>query len=117
MKPKLLPQKLFEFQDEHEKLIFDQHQAALFLLRSSEDKDAGFMKVYEETCDDLKSWIVCSYSDMTGTVIEKLSGIWNLKAEDMPVLVGYLPRQNKVMSAQESIKDVPLADLTQENIT
>jgi len=117
VKPKLLPQKLFEFQDDYEKLIFDQHQAALFLLRSSEDKDAGFMKVYEDTCDDLKSWIVCSYSDMTGTVIEKLSGIWNLKAEDMPMLVGYLPRQNKVMSAQESIKDVPLADLTQENIT
>jgi hypothetical protein len=75
------------------------------------------MKVFEESCNDMKGMIVCAYSDMNGTVIEKLSGIWNLKSEDMPMLVGYIPRQNKVMLSQESIKDVTLADLTRENMT
>lgn len=57
------------------------------------------MNVYEEACtgEKLAGKIVCSFSDMKGTVIEKLTGIWNLKAEEMPMLVGYIPRQNKVM--------------------
>ena len=77
------------------------------------------MKVYEESCsgEKLAGKIVCSFSDMKGSVIQKLAGIWNLKAESMPMLVGYIPRQNKVMLVQESIKNTPISDLTAENMT
>ena len=37
VRPKFLPPKPFEFQDEHERLIFDQNQAALFMLRTKDD--------------------------------------------------------------------------------
>ena len=54
---------------------------------------------------------------MTGKTIEKLANIWDINPKDMPMLIGHVPRENKVMYVQESIKDVKPADLSVENIT
>jgi hypothetical protein len=81
-------------------------------MRSSDDKDAEFMKTYEKTAQEHSGKMVFAYSDMTGTKMEKLIQNWDLDPKDMPMLVGYVPKGNKIMHVKESIKDVNLADLS-----
>jgi hypothetical protein len=78
-------------------LIFDESQPALFYLRSNDDKDAEFMKVYEEAAKENEGKIVFAYSDMTGKTIEKLAEIWDINPKDMPMLIGHVPKENKIM--------------------
>lgn len=63
VKPLMVP-TVFEFTEEEIEPIFGQQQPSLFLFRSGDDKDAEFMKTYEEAAKANKGKMLFAYSDI-----------------------------------------------------
>lgn len=75
---------IFEFGDDFIEPIFDQQKSCLFLFRSESDKDAAFMKVFEEAANTHKGKILFSYSGVTEGIQERLAEFMSITKDDLP---------------------------------
>lgn len=111
VKPLMVP-TVFEFSDEEIEPIFGQQQPTLFLFRSGTDKDAAFMKTFEEAATANKGKMLFSYTDIKEGIQGRIAEFMGVTAEQMPTLRAIMPADMKKFQCETKP-----ADLTVDVIT
>jgi protein disulfide-isomerase A1 len=111
IKPLMVP-TVFEFTEDEIEPIFGQQQPTLFMFRSAEDKDAAFMKTYEEAAKANKGKMLFAYSDIADGIQNRVAEFFGITKEQLPTLRSIIPADMKKFNSETKP-----ADLTVEAIT
>ena len=94
--PLLVPD-LFEFSEQYRDMLFNQLQPSLILFLHEKDMDSEFMKTYEEAAKQNRKVIAFAYSGLESQYQKEQAKIFGVKEEELPILIGYVPRGNNVV--------------------
>lgn len=111
VKPLMVP-TVFEFTEEEIEAIFGQQQSSLFLFRSGDDKDAAFMKVYEEAAKANKGKMLFSFSDIQDGIQSRIAEFMGVTKDHLPTLRAILPADMKKFESETKV-----AEMTVESVT
>jgi protein disulfide-isomerase A1 len=110
-KPLMVP-TVFEFTEEEIEPIFGQQQPTLFLFRSGTDKNAEFMKTFEEAAKANKGKMLFSYTDIADGIQSRIAEFMGITAENLPTLRAIVPADMKKFECETKP-----AELTVEAVT
>uniref|UniRef100_A0A7S3CQC5 Protein disulfide-isomerase n=1 Tax=Strombidium rassoulzadegani TaxID=1082188 RepID=A0A7S3CQC5_9SPIT len=110
VKPLMVP-TVFEFTEEQIEAIFGQQQATVFLFRSAEDKDAAFMKTFEEAALAHKGKMLFSYSDISDGIQSRIAEFMGVTKDQLPVLRAILPADMKKYECEVKPADLTVASV------
>jgi len=91
----LMVATVFEFSEDEIEAIFGNQQNTAILFRDPSDKDAAFMKTFEEAAKAHKGKILFSYSGITDGIQERLAEFMGVTKEHLPVLRIIMPADMK----------------------
>ena len=111
VKPLMVP-IVFEFTEEEIEPIFGQQQPTLFLFRSAEDKDAEFMKTFEEAAKANKGKMLFSYSDIADGIQSRIGEFMGITKDQLPTLRAILPADMKKYASEVAAKDLTVESIT-----
>lgn len=94
VKPLMVP-TVFEFSEDEIEAIFGNQQNTAILFRDPADKDADFMKTYEEAAKTHKGKVLFSYSGITDGIQERLAEFMGVTKDHLPVLRIIMPADMK----------------------
>lgn len=110
VKPLMVP-TVFEFTEDEIEAIFGNQQNTVILFRDPKDKDAAFMKTFEEAAKAHKGKMLFAYSGVKDGIQERLAEFMGVTENDLPVLRAIMPADMKKFESP-----VKAADLTVESI-
>ena len=85
VKPLMVP-TVFPFSEDEIEAVFGQQQDTLMLFIDEADKDAAFMKTYEEAAKVHKGKMLFSYAGISKGIQEKLAEFMGVTKDDLPTL-------------------------------
>lgn len=94
VKPLMVP-TVFEFSEDEIEAIFGNQQNTAILFRDPADKDADFMKTFEEAAKANKGKVLFSYSGVSDGIQERLAEFMGVTKDDLPVLRIIMPADMK----------------------
>ena len=94
VKPLMVP-TVFEFSEDEIEAIFGNQQNTAILFRDPADKDADFMKVFEEAAKTHKGKVLFAYSGITDGIQERLAEFMGVTKDNLPVLRIIMPADMK----------------------
>ena len=94
VKPLMVP-TVFEFSEDEIEAIFGNQQNTAILFRDPSDKDAAFMKTYEEAAKAHKGKVLFSYSGISDGIQERLAEFMGVTKDHLPVLRIIMPADMK----------------------
>lgn len=94
VKPLMVP-TVFEFSEDEIEAIFGNQQNTVILFRDAKDKDADFMKVFEEAAKAHKGKMLFAYSGIKDGIQERLAEFMGVTDADLPVLRAIMPADMK----------------------
>lgn len=112
VKPLMVP-TVFEFSEEEIEPIFGQQQPTLFLFRSAADKDAAFMKTFEEAAKSNKGKMLFSYSDVEEGIQSRVAEFMGITKDQLPTLRSIIPADMKKYECPVKPADLTVASITQ----
>lgn len=106
VKPLMVP-TVFSFSEDEIEAVFGQQQETLILFRDEADKDAAFMKTFDEAAKAHKGKMLFSYAGVSQGIQEKLAEFMGVTKADLPTLRAIMPANMKKYAS-----DTAAADLT-----
>ena len=112
VKPLMVP-TVFEFSEDEIEAVFGQQQPTVILFRSdAADKDAAFMKTFEDAAKANKGKMLFAYSDIAEGIQERLAEFIGINESQLPSLRAIVPNGMKKFECETKA-----ADLTVDIIT
>ena len=105
VKPLMVP-TLFEFSEDEIEAIFGNQQNTAILFRDAADKDAEFMKTFEEAAKTHKGKVLFSYSGISEGIQERLAEFMGVTKDDLPVLRIIMPADMKKFQSSTKVSDL-----------
>lgn len=109
VKPLMVP-TFFEFTEEEIEAVFGQQQPCVFLFTA--DKDAAYVKVYEEAAKANKGKMLFAWAGISEGIQERLAEFIGVTAEQLPSAWALLPADMKKFKAEKSPADMTVEDIT-----
>jgi protein disulfide-isomerase A1 len=110
VKPLMVP-TVFEFSEDEIEAIFGNQQNTAILFRDPADKDADFMKTYEEAAKTHKGKVLFAYSGITDGIQERLAEFMGVTKEHLPVLRIIMPADMKKFQHPGAVSELTVESI------